>query len=104
MNYMRSYYVYILTNPSRSVLYTGVTNDLERRVWEHQRKAIEGFTKKYNCACLLYYEETDTPFAAIAREKEIKGWVRRRKEALIDTLNPSREDLSHSLKMTGVEE
>ncbi|MFZ2513232.1 MAG: GIY-YIG nuclease family protein [Candidatus Saccharimonadales bacterium] len=99
---MRSYYVYILTNPSRTTLYTGMTNDLERRVWEHQSKQIDGFTKKYNCSCLVYYEEAGHAVTAIAREKEIKRWTRQKKEKLIDTLNPDREDLSLSLKMTQV--
>lgn len=100
---MRSYYVYIMTNPSRTTLYVGVTNDIVRRVWEHQTKQTEGFTKKYNCVCLLYYEEAGNLLVAIEREKQIKGWTRGKKEALIDTLNPTREDLSTALKMTGTE-
>ena len=89
-----------MTNPSRSVLYVGVTNNLARRVFEHQHKSIDGFTKKYNVICLIYFETTEDITAAIAREKTIKGWKRSKKEALIDSLNPEREDLSHSLKMT----
>lgn len=91
---MKSFYVYILTNPTRTVLYVGVTNSLERRLYEHQNKLLDGFTKKYNCICLVYYEEAADATTAIAREKEIKGWKRVRKEALIDTMNPEREDLS----------
>ncbi|QQS18442.1 GIY-YIG nuclease family protein [Candidatus Saccharibacteria bacterium] len=97
---MRSYYVYIMTNPSRTTLYIGVTNNLVRRIWEHQAKQLDGFTKKYNCVCLVYYEEVANALVAIEREKQLKGWSRRKKEELIDTLNPSREDLSTSLKMT----
>ena len=83
-----------MTNPTRTTLYVGVTNNLERRVYEHQHKLVDGFTKKYNLVCLLYAEETTDVTAAIAREKEIKGWRRSKKEALIDTQNPDREDLS----------
>lgn len=98
---MKTYAVYIMTNPTRSVLYVGVTNDLARRVYEHQRKLVDGFTKRYNCVCLVYFEQTEDILAAIAREKEIKGWRREKKDALIDIINPEREDLSLTLKMTG---
>lgn len=96
---MRSYYVYIMTNPNRTVLYVGVTNNLFRRVYEHQQKLLDGFTKKYNCVCLIYYEEASNIESAIAREKQIKGWTRAKKEALIDGLNPKREDLSIEYEM-----
>lgn len=95
--------MYILTNPSRSVLYIGVTNDLERRVAEHKARTVPGFTAKYNCNYLLYFEETNSPAVAIEREKQLKKWSRAKKEALIDTLNPNREDLSASVEMTGGE-
>ena len=90
---MREYYVYILASRS-GVLYTGVTNDLRRRVWEHKQKLIGGFTKRYNITRLVYYEETPDVKAAIAREKQIKGWLRKKKIALIESLNPGWKDLS----------
>ncbi len=90
---MNRYYVYIMTNRSKT-LYTGVTNDLMRRVYEHKNKMIDGFTKKYNITKLVYYEETDDVQAAIEREKQIKGWLRRKKIALIESINPEWKDLS----------
>jgi len=90
---MKTYYVYIMTNKSRT-LYTGVTNNLERRVYEHKHKLIPGFTSKYNITKLVYYEETDNINVAIAREKQIKGWLRARKIALIESENPEWKDLS----------
>ena len=87
------YYVYILTNVSR-VLYVGVTNNLERRMYEHKHKLIPGFTKKYNVTILVFFEETSDILAALAREKEIKGWTREKKLALIETNNPTWRDLS----------
>ena len=89
----RTYYVYIVTNRS-GTLYTGITNDLERRVDEHKKKLIPGFTKKYNIDRLIYYEETDREEESIAREKQIKGWVRRKKIDLIEELNSEWIDLS----------
>jgi len=88
-----SYFVYIMTNKSRT-LYTGMTNDLERRVLEHKSKQIAGFTQKYNITQLVYYEETDDVGVAIAREKQIKGWLRKKKIDLIETMNPYWVDLS----------
>jgi len=88
-----SYFVYIMTNKSRT-LYTGITNDLERRVLEHKSKQIPGFTQKYNITQLVYYEETDDIGIAIAREKQIKGWLRKKKIDLIETMNPHWVDLS----------
>ena len=85
--------MYIMTNRSRT-LYTGVTNNLERRVQEHKSKINPGFTQKYNITQLAYYEETDDIQAAIAREKQIKGWLRVKKIALIESLNPNWRDLS----------
>ena len=89
----RSYFVYIMTNYSQT-LYVGVTNDLERRVWEHKSKLVEGFTKRYNVTRLVYAEESGEIEDAIAREKEIKGWRRAKKIALIKASNPLWEDLS----------
>ena len=89
----RSFYVYIVAS-WRRVLYVGVTNDLVRRVWEHKEKVHEGFTSKYNVNRLVYYEETADVLAAIAREKQIKGWLRAKKVALIEGMNPGWEDLS----------
>ena len=88
----RSYYVYVLSNYSKT-LYVGLTNDLERRVWEHKSKLVEGFTKKYNVTKLIYSEECGEIEEAIAREKEIKGWRRDKKVALIETSNPLWEEL-----------
>ncbi|CAG1016361.1 hypothetical protein ANAEL_05581 [Anaerolineales bacterium] len=90
---MKSYYVYIMTNKSRT-LYTGVTNNLERRVHEHKNKLVAGFTRKYNITQLVYYEETNDVQVALAREKQIKGWLRTKKIALIETINPQWKDLS----------
>ena len=89
----RHYYVYIMTNHS-GTLYTGVTNDLHRRVYEHKSKLVPGFTQKYKITQLVYYEETPDVQAAIAREKQIKGWVRSKKIVLIETANPEWQDLS----------
>ncbi len=89
---MKQYYVYIMTNNSRT-LYTGVTDDLVRRVYEHRNKLIEGFTRKYNIARLVYYEITSDVRAAIQREKQIKGWLRKKKIALIEAANPEWKDL-----------
>jgi putative endonuclease len=75
-------------------LYTGVTNDLARRVYEHQQKLVEGFTKRYNLTKLVYYESADDIREAIQREKQIKGWLRRSKILLIESINPQRVDLS----------
>ncbi|TCJ13946.1 GIY-YIG nuclease family protein [Flaviaesturariibacter flavus] len=82
------YFVYILTNAGRTVLYTGVTNDLARRLQEHAGGTHDGFTKKYRVRHLLYYEEFGWIQEAIAREKQIKSWPRRRKEALVGSVNP----------------
>jgi putative endonuclease len=90
---MKQYHVYIMTNRSRT-LYTGVTNDLQRRVYEHQHKLVPGFTSKYNITRLVYLEATGDIRAAISREKQIKGWLRARKIALIESANPGWDDLS----------
>jgi putative endonuclease len=82
-----------LTNRS-GTLYTGLTSDLERRVYEHKHKLIDGFTKKYNVGILVYCEATDDIRAAIAREKQIKAWRRSKRIALIESMNPQWRDLS----------
>ena len=87
------YYVYILTNSSRT-LYIGVTNDLVRRVYQYRQKLVEGFTKKYNVSWLVYYEQTQDVKAAILREKQIKAWRREKKVELVDVMNPEWKDLS----------
>ena len=91
---MRQFYVYILTNKKHGVLYTGVTNNLERRVYEHKRKLILGFASRYNLTRLVFFEETSDVTAAIAREKQIKGWLRKKKIALIESQNSDWKDLS----------
>jgi putative endonuclease len=93
----KTFYVYLMTNRSRVVLYTGITNSLVRRVWEHQNGEIEDFTKKYRVNRLVYYKNFDDPRHAISREKEIKGWRRGKKNALVETLNPKWTDLSPML-------
>jgi len=90
---MGNYYVYILTNKSRT-LYVGMTNNLERRIYEHKNKLVPGFTSRYNLNVLLYYEQTADVLSAIAREKQIKGWLRSEKIALIESQNPKWLDLS----------
>ncbi len=90
---MSQYYVYILTNKSRT-LYTGVTNDLQRRVYEHREKLLRGFTSRYNITKLVYFEATPDIREAITREKQIKGWLRSKKIALIESVNPNWIDLS----------
>ena len=90
---MNNYYVYILSNKIRSVLYVGVTNDLERRVEEHRQGVVDGFTKKYNTHDLVYYEETTDVAVALEREKQIKGLSRVKKEQLIKSINPKFENL-----------
>jgi putative endonuclease len=92
---MAQYYVYIMTGRS-DTLYTGVTNDLERRLYEHRHGLVEGFTKKYKLKTLVYYETTDDVRSAIAREKRIKGWLRSKKIALIESINPQWGDLSEN--------
>ena len=91
----KRFYVYIMTNRPRShVLYTGITGDLSRRVFEHKNKLVPGFTSRYNLARLAYYECFFYPDAAIDREKEIKGWRRSKKIRLIESMNPHWEDLA----------
>lgn len=89
----KQYYVYIMTNKSNT-LYTGVTNNLERRIYEHKDKIMEGFTKKYNINKLIYYQEFNNPEDAIAAEKKIKGWTRKKKIELIKSINSAFRDLA----------
>lgn len=93
----KSYCVYILTNYHNTVLYTGVTNDIARRVQEHKDGVVKGFTQKYKCHILVYYEVTDDINAAIEREKQIKGGSRSAKEKLIESVNIDWRDLSDDL-------
>ncbi len=90
---MEQYYVYIMSSLS-GTLYTGRTNDLKRRVYQHKHKLIEGFTSKYDVTRLVHYEATDSVQAALAREKEIKAWRRNKKTDLIKLSNPTWQDLS----------
>ena len=90
----KTYYVYLLSNWNNKVLYIGVTNDLERRIYEHQHKLVPGFTEKHNVSKLVYYEQTSDVISAISREKELKKWRREKKNALVDDVNPGWQDLS----------
>ncbi len=91
---MKIFYVYIMTNVIHTVLYTGVTNDIIRRNFEHKNKLVKGFTEKYNVNKLVYYKEFGTAAEAIAEEKRIKGWTRQKKINLIKSMNPGWRDLS----------
>jgi putative endonuclease len=91
------YYVYILSNKYNNVIYVGITNDLIRRVYEHKNKLIEGFTEKYNVDKLVYYELFNDPINAITREKQLKGYSRKKKIELINSFNPEWKDLYESL-------
>ena len=90
---MKQGFVYILTNRSNKVKYTGVTSDLTRRVQEHKQKIVKGFTSKYNLTKLVYFEEFSDIKDAIVAEKRIKGWLRRKKIKLIESVNPRWKDL-----------
>ena len=92
--YKNTYYVYILTNKTNKVLYTGITNNLSRRIYEHKNKLIDGFTAKYNVSKLVYFDYVEDIKSAIMREKQIKGWIREKKIALIESQNPNWRDLS----------
>jgi len=86
--------VYIITNKRNTVLYIGVTGNLERKIYEHKKKLIDGFSKKYNLTKLVHFEEGDDIAFSNEREKELKGWLRKKKEVLIDEENPKWEDLA----------
>lgn len=91
--YRCTYYIYILASLS-GTLYIGITNNLKRRIYEHKEGLIEGFSKKYKCIKLIYFEEYHDVNEAIAREKQLKNWRREKKESLIKRLNPSWKDLA----------
>jgi len=91
---MRDFFVYIITNKNKTTLCIGVTNSLERRIWEHRNKIQKGFASDYNPSLLLYYESYSEPEQAIAREKQLKGWRREKKVKLIERENPRWIDLS----------
>jgi putative endonuclease len=91
----------MMTNRTRGVLYTGVTNNLERREWEHQNGVVRDFTKQYKVDRLVYYEDFPDAHSAIAREKEIKAWRREKKNDLVRKLNPDWEDLGARLFREG---
>jgi len=93
----RQYYVYIMTNKWNNVLYTGVTNDLKRRVFGHKEKLVDGFTRKYNIDKLVYYESTGSIESAITREKQIKGGSRIHKKRLVNSMNADWVDLYEAL-------
>ena len=90
---MRNYYTYIATNKLNTVLYTGITNDLEKRMFEHKNKLISGFTSRYNVNKLVWYENFSSPEEAITAEKKIKGWTRAKKLNLIKSINQNFNDL-----------
>jgi putative endonuclease len=94
---MRRYYVYILTNQRKQCLYTGMTNDLGRRMREHRQGSVPGFSKRYNLDQLIYAEAYPTAVDAIQREKQLKGWRRVRKIALIEAANPDWQDLTDDI-------
>ena len=98
MTNMHQYWVYVMANTTRRVIYIGITNDLYRRYTEHRNGIIKGFTYKYKCHDLLYYEEFADVDEAIAREKEIKAWRREKKDMLIAASNPSKKDLAEELE------
>lgn len=93
----KQYYIYILTNKRHTVLYVGFTNNLSARVEAHKNKSVKGFTEKYNVDILVYFEVTEEYGAALAREKQIKSWVRRKKIELINSTNPNWKDLSEDI-------
>ena len=94
---MSNYYVYIITNQNNKVLYVGMTKDLHRRIYEHKHKLLKGFSLKYNCSKLVFYESSSDVKSIIQREKEIKGWRREKKIKLIENINPNWDDLSENL-------
>ena len=91
------YFVYMITNMHNTTLYIGVTNNLERRLYEHKNHLVSGFSDQYNLHKLVYYESTTDVYSAIAREKQLKGWARAKKKALIEKENPQWLDLSEKL-------
>jgi putative endonuclease len=94
MTWSHNYYVYLLTNWNNKVIYVGMTNDLQRRIYEHKNKSVRGFTSRYNVNKLVYFEHMTDVLQAIAREKEIKKWRREKKNRLVESMNPEWKDLS----------
>ena len=94
MSGQKRFYVYLLTNWNNKVMYVGVTNDLQRRLYEHKNQLVKGFTEKYNVERLVYFEETDDVISAWASEKELKKWRREKKNNLVLSVNPEWKDLS----------
>lgn len=92
-----TFYVYMMTNKNQNVLYTGITNDLVRRVYQHKTKSVKSFTERYNVNCLVYFEVYSDPINAIEREKQIKSWSRKKKNKLIEIQNQKWEDLYDGL-------
>ena len=90
---MNDYYVYILTNTNNHVMYIGITNNLQRRVYEHKTGVFEGFTKKYRVHKLVYYENCHDVNDAIRREKQLKAWSREKKNKLVESINPEWKEL-----------
>ena len=97
MKRIKIYTVYILTNKYNTVLYIGVTGNLAARLDQHKNKATPGFTARYNLNKLVYYETTEDPTSAITREKQLKGWSRKKKQELITSFNPKWKDLTDSI-------
>ena len=95
----KQFYVYILTNERNGTLYTGVTNDLVRRVWEHKNSVVAGFTRQHELQTLVWYEVHATAYDAITREKRIKAWKRDWKKRIIEEMNPYWNDLYDSLQI-----
>jgi len=93
----KQYYVYIMTNERDTCLYIGVTSNLQRRIFEHKEKLVEGFTKRYNITKLVYYEIYNDPYNALSREKQIKSVSRKKKRALVESLNQTWRDLYHEI-------
>ena len=98
MKNYKQYYIYLLTNQNNTVIYTGVTSNLCKRIWEHRNKVVKGFTQRYNIGKLVYYEIYDDPENAIAREKQIKAGSRKNKIDLIESINPEWKDLYDTLE------
>ena len=93
MKASHKYFVYILASKRNGTIYIGVTNDLQRRIVEHREKKIPGFTKRYGVTMLVYFEEYEDPRYAINREKQLKGWLRKKKLALIESVNPEWKEI-----------
>jgi putative endonuclease len=101
---MRDYFIYMVMSDNKNALYIGVTNNLERRLYEHRNQLCDGFTKKYNCKNLVYFEHTNSVESAILREKQLKRWSRDKKIAIATKQNPDLRDLSTTLEMTDGED